>query len=177
MKHIVRSLVDTEQGACCVAMCACLSVSYNSFVGGQILKELCDSSRVPPQFSPSLSQWAALFDVCAGAVAISQFPQKVDGFNRILIPPELRKTVHLPSAGQPDRIAIALLDLAMISRGELQQVVLGGSIDCAWLGAVAEWLLSLRVEICDPSGTCVYRSTSTFTHNITTPSNPGHGFR
>ena len=161
MKHIVRSLADTEQGACCVAMCACLSVSYNSFIGGQILKALCDSSGVLPEFRPSLSQWAALFDVCAGAVTISQFPQKVEGFTRILISPEMRKSVRLPSAGPPDRIAIALLDLAMISKGELQQVVLSGSIDCAWLGAVAEWLLSLRVEIYDVSGVCVYRSAST----------------
>ena len=158
LKHVVRSLADTEQGACCVAVCACLSVSYNSFMGGQILKEICDSSHVPSDYRPSLTQWAALFDVCAGAVAVSQFPRKVEGFTKIMVAPEVRRTVSLPGAGPPEPIAAALLDLAKVSRGQLRHVVLHGSIDCAWLGAVAEWLLSLRVEVLDASGTCLYRS-------------------
>ena len=158
MKHIVRSLADTEQGACCVAMCACLSTSYDSFTGGNVLKELCNTSLAPSELSPALSQWAALFDVCAGAVAVSQFPRKVEGFTRILVAPEMRKVAFLPGAGPPHRIAAALLDLAKVSKGALQQVVLSGSIDCAWLAAVAEWLLSLHVEILDASGTCLYRS-------------------
>ena len=158
LKHVVRSLADTEQGACCVAICACLSVSYNSFIGGQILKDICDNSHIPSNYRPSLTQWAALFDVCAGAVAASQFPWKVEGFTTILVAPEMRRTASLPGAGPPAAIAAALLDLAKISRGTLRHIVLRGSIDCAWLGTVAEWLLSLRVEVLDASGTCLYRS-------------------
>ena len=43
VKHVVRSLGETEQGVACEALCACLSVSYSTEVGAQILSALCQN--------------------------------------------------------------------------------------------------------------------------------------
>ena len=48
--------------------------------------------------------------------------------------------------------------LAKVSKGNLLNTTFSGGIDCAWLAAFAEWILSLDVAICDPSGSLLYRS-------------------
>lgn len=40
IKHILRTLCETEQGAACAAMCACLLVSYDTSYSSQVLREL-----------------------------------------------------------------------------------------------------------------------------------------
>lgn len=77
VKHIVRTLSETEQGATCAAICACLSVSYDKFFCSKVLKALADQQRAPNTLMPSLSQWASLVEICSGAVLGSQFPQLV----------------------------------------------------------------------------------------------------
>ena len=66
VKHIVRTLSETEQGATCAAICACLSLSYNNFFCSKVLKSLADQQRAPNSLMPSLSQWAALVNICSG---------------------------------------------------------------------------------------------------------------
>lgn len=47
IKHVVRTLCETEQGATCAAICACLSVSYDPLFASQVLKALADEAMVP----------------------------------------------------------------------------------------------------------------------------------
>ena len=48
-------------------------------------------------------------------------------------------------AAEPRDTAQALTALAKVSSGHLNSVTLFGGFECAWLGAVAQWLLGLAV--------------------------------
>ncbi|MCJ1321689.1 hypothetical protein MMC15_007034 [Xylographa vitiligo] len=157
VKHIVRSLAETEQGACCTAICACLSVCYKTEFSARVLKEFCDSSNIPRSLTPALSQWATLVDVCAGSVEASGFPLLVEGLSRLFSP---RRDGHyaFETVTSPQAFAAALVELGKLSKGNLRSVTIRGGVDCACLAAIAEWLLALRIEIRDLSGSCLYQS-------------------
>jgi len=157
IKPIVRTLCETEQGSACAAICACLSVSYDSSYASQVLKVLADSSPAPKHLTPALPQWAAMFNVCAGAINDSQFPKLVEGFSSLLGHPS--RGVEIRALQEPTTataLAGAIQELAKVSNGSLQNVTFEGGADCGWLAAVAQWLLDLRVEIIDGSGAHLY---------------------
>ena len=161
VKHITRILCETEQGATCVAICACLSVSYDLSFASQVLKAITDKSKTPGALTPALSQWGALMNVCAGAVTDSQFPRLVEGFSRLIGGISqgcTRQPLHMSTTATA--LAGALLELSRVSNGNLRSVTFEGGVDCGWLAAVAQWLLSLRIEIIDDSGTCIYSNSS-----------------
>ena len=58
----------------------------------------------------------------------------------------------------PTDLAKAILTLASVSRKNLVNATFTGGLDCAWLAALAEWVLSLDVEILSSSGLSFYRS-------------------
>jgi hypothetical protein len=74
IKHVVKDLSETEQGAACVGLCACLSVSYDTYFAAEVLRELCKIRRSPSDFH----QRIALVNVCAGSIASSPFPNIVE---------------------------------------------------------------------------------------------------
>lgn len=116
VKRVVRTLCETEQGATCAAICACLSVSYGSFLASQVLKALTDRSMVPGTLTPALSQWGSLLNVCACAVEASQFPKLVKGFSRLVDNSATgctRRPLH--TAASPKVLAGALLELSRIT--------------------------------------------------------------
>lgn len=84
IKHIARTLCETEQGAACAGICACLSLSYDSLFASKVLKALADASLVLDTLTPALSQWEALMNVCAGVVTDSTFSNTVEGFSACL---------------------------------------------------------------------------------------------
>ncbi|MCJ1267891.1 hypothetical protein MMC22_007777 [Lobaria immixta] len=54
-KHLIRTLMESEQGATFVAISSCLVVSYDRNFGAIVLKTLCDKSSMPERITPSLS--------------------------------------------------------------------------------------------------------------------------
>ncbi|OBT66768.1 hypothetical protein VE03_04028 [Pseudogymnoascus sp. 23342-1-I1] len=158
VKHIVRTLSETEQGATCAAICACLSVSYDKFFCSKVLKALADQQKAPNSLMPSISQWAALANICSGAVLGSRFPQLVEIYSR-LAQPFVGDTRHaLQETTSANALASALLELAKVSSGTVRSVTFIGGLDCGWLAALAQWLLSLRVDIITADGSVVYSS-------------------
>jgi hypothetical protein len=156
VKHIVKILSETERGSACAAMCACLSVSYDSLFSSRVLKALANQQAAPNTLTPSLSQWNALLSVCAGAITDSAFPKLVEGMSRLL---NLSKTSHdffLNEATSPTELASAIVELGRVSKGEVRSVTLLGGVDCGWLAAVSQWLLSLSVDIMDEHGCTLY---------------------
>jgi hypothetical protein len=96
-------------------------------------------------------------NVCAEVATDSTFPNTVEGFSRFLGHPSgtrILPPLHEPTTSKA--LAGALLELAKISNGSLRSVTFQGGIDCAWLTAVSQWLLNLRVEIIDAYGVCLY---------------------
>jgi hypothetical protein len=158
LKHIIDDLLETEQGAACVALSGCLTTSYDTDFASQVFRSICQNRGAPKSLTPSLRQWSALVCVCAGSLTSSQFPNLLIGFERLL-------AMHLQDQGckappQPDTLARAIIILGSLSRGNLRSATFSGGLDCAWIAAMAEWMLCLGVEINDSSGNPLYRSKS-----------------
>ncbi|KAF2196081.1 putative ankyrin repeat-containing protein, partial [Delitschia confertaspora ATCC 74209] len=155
IKPIIKDLADSEHGMACVALCACMSISYDSFFAAGVLRELCKLRRTPSDLLPSIHQWKALIEVCAGSVSNSKFPILHQGLIRCVLP-NAETSLHKPTS--TDALAKAVGALADVSNGKLENVTIAGGLDCLWLAAIAEWLLSLRIEIRLSSGFTVYKS-------------------
>jgi hypothetical protein len=100
-------------------------------------------------------------NVCARAVTHSNFPNTVEGFSRLLGQPSRERAfppLQEPTAAKA--LAGALLGLSKVTNGSSRSVTFEGGIDCAWLAAVVQWLLALRVEIVDIFGECLYSNTN-----------------
>lgn len=155
VKHIVRSLCETEQGITCAALCACLSVSYSAEFGANVLSELSKSQHAGEDLNPSLSQWYALVDVCGGALVSSNFPDMVNGFCR-LGNAKFQQREIFPKPTTAEALASALKDLSDVSQGRLQTATFQGGLDCGWIAAFAKFILCLQVKIIDLEGRCLY---------------------
>ncbi|RFU30944.1 hypothetical protein B7463_g5391, partial [Scytalidium lignicola] len=156
IKHIMRTLSETEQGSACAAMCACLSVSYDPLFSSKVLKALTDQQAAPDTLTPSLPQWNALLSVCAGAINNSTFPKLVQGMSRLFSLPETAQKIYLNEPTSPEALAKALAELGRISNGDVRNVTFLGGVDCGWLAAISQWLLSLSVEVVDEQGHPLY---------------------
>lgn len=149
IKHIVRILCETEYGATCAAICACLSVSYDSFLASQGLKALADEYTPPGRLTPALSQWCAFIDVCSGALKIPNFQclwkdslaLQVTGTRGI------RRPLHTLTTGKA--LAGVLKELPRASNGSLRIVTFECGIGCGWIAAVAQWYYRI-VELLNP---------------------------
>lgn len=157
LKHLIRSMMETEQGATFVAASSCLMVSYDNQFSATVLKTSCDQSSVSEKLTPSVSQWIAFVNLCT-AVTGSQFPLLVEGLSRLLMSSATKRTGQESVATSPSELATALLELAELSTGKVANVTVTGNADCGWLAALAEWLFSLRVEILDHTGNSLYQS-------------------
>jgi ankyrin repeat protein len=155
IKPVIKDLAESEPGLACVALCACMSVSYEPFYAAQVLRELCQVRETPLDVIPSIHQWNALVNICAGSISSSKFPTLVEGLIRLAIP---RGGVSLHQPTPAKALAKALGALADVSHGKLANISIAGGLDCLWLAAVSEWLLSLNVEIRLSSGQTVYKS-------------------
>ena len=157
IKPIIKDLAETESGIACVALCACMSVSYESFYVAEVLREFCKLQEAPPDIIPSIHQWKVLVHICAGAVSNSKFPNLLAGLRR-LVPRPAGVLFHQPTS--TGDLAKAIKTLVDVSNGMLANVTIAGGLDCMWLGAISEWLLALDVEIRLSSGDTVYRSST-----------------
>ncbi|KAL9623424.1 MAG: hypothetical protein Q9160_002317 [Pyrenula sp. 1 TL-2023] len=162
IKSIVRSLMETEQGLLCIAISACLTLSYGEFFAAQTLRDMALLRAAPDELRPPLSQWTALIKVCAGTLTASDFPNIVEGFSRLWWDSVHRgKVAIMKGTTSPRALISALYAMANVSNGTIVSVTLAGGPDCAWLAALAEWLLCLRVEIVDTQGHHLYRNFDT----------------
>ena len=163
VKHIVRSLCETKQGATCAALCAYLRVSYSTEMSARVLSVLCDQLLPSAGLSPALPQWAALIDVCSGALSPSKFPTMVDGFCRLAFA-DPQPHLHYHKATTVDALAYALVELSKVSSGSVSSITFEGGYDCGWIAAVAEWLLCLKVKVLTEDGNCLYWQDSSHTN-------------
>jgi ankyrin repeat protein len=141
----------------CVALCACMSISYDSFYVAEVLREFCKFREAPPGIIPSIHQWKVLVHICAGSVTDSKFPTLLEGLIRLVLP---RAGVLFHQPTSTEALAKAIGALVDVSNGMLANVTIAGGLDCIWLAAISEWLLALNVEIRLDSGRTVYRSST-----------------
>jgi len=158
IKEVVTDLADTEEGLTLVAVCAALSTTYEPLFAAKVLRELCVLCKAPQSFSPALRQWKALVELCAGILGSAHFVMLVNGFRRLISGSSPDTVGNRCTPTTPSALAEAILILARISKRCLVNAVFSGGLDCAWLAAFAEWILSLDVGICDLNGSYLYRS-------------------
>jgi ankyrin repeat protein len=157
IKSTINDLADTEPGMACVALCACMSISYDSFYVAEVLREFCKFQETPPNIIPSVHQWKALVHICAGSVSNSKFPTLLEGLIR-LVCPGTGISFHQPTS--TNVLAKAIGALADVSNDKLANITIAGGLDCIWLAAISEWALALDVEVRVDSGCTVYRSST-----------------
>lgn len=161
VKQVVTDLAETEQGLMLVALCASLTTTYDSTYSARVLRELCVLQHAPQSFTPALRQWKAVVEICAGILSSSRFILILNGFRRLMsaqrdMPSPRSETMPTSYAN----LAAAILALARISKNHMVNATFTGGLDCAWLAAFAETVLSLDVVIYNTSGLSLYLSRS-----------------
>ncbi|KAB5522997.1 hypothetical protein GE09DRAFT_487154 [Coniochaeta sp. 2T2.1] len=182
IKHVVRTLAETEQGALSVALCAALCEGRAKLWDvGCIFREMCLEVDAPPELIPSIHQWNKLAGVCEGSLRRSHFPRVYHHFFRLLVPQGTESPMTEAKA-----MAKALVALGRLSKGEILNAVFAGTGECALLAAIAQCLLRLPVEIQESNGVTLYASQDTLsakalfirtTDEYQTPRPPGHSMR
>ena len=166
VNHLVRILAKTEEGKMCIALCASMSEFYEISIAAEILIEMAKTSRAPEDLRPSILEWKALLDTCAGVFAASTFPVLAEKYmqlhpqHRALGYESLQTTAtKVRGCSSPESLAKALLALGELSRGDLASFTIIGGADAGWLGAFAEFFfeLSLRIVL-GPTGEVLYSS-------------------
>ena len=155
IKHIIRQLAESSEGLNCIAVCAALSEAYSPLDSARILREMHLIENAPSRLTPSLKQWTSLVDVCAGALASTDFAVTVHNITRLCLSDSISS---LRLRAEPAAIAQALKGIIMVSNGSLDRVQLLGEADCGWIAAFSSWLLDLLVEVRDTSGRTLYWS-------------------
>jgi hypothetical protein len=159
-RSFVNILTDNKVGVNLVALCACLVDMHSVPTAAEVLAALWKLEAFPEEFEPSMSQFNALADACAGVVAATVFGQIGD-----MMLGDLRKRLRLSSRdGLPrgsistsEEIANALHGLFQVSRGTNERIEISGGLSCAFIGAFAQWLLNLTVQVEDQAGTIIYQ--------------------
>lgn len=158
IKQVVTDLVDSEQGMALVALCASLGTIYEPFFSAQVLKELCTLSGAPRDISPALRQWEVLVNLCAGILTTGGFMDLVNGFNRLVFGRSVENAHLIYGPTTHEALAKAITTLAQVAQRKKANASFVGGLDCAWLAALAEWVLCLDVSIAGSNGTVIYRS-------------------
>ncbi|KAL9075791.1 MAG: hypothetical protein Q9157_003892 [Trypethelium eluteriae] len=162
--HLVREMGKTEEGQLCLALCASISEIHQNNIAAEVLLEIAKTSKAPDNLLPSIFEWMALLDACAGILSVTSFPELAEKY--ISLHPFRRGLSYEPLQGpletqrgcsSPESLARALLAIAQVTRGELASVTIIGGADAGWLAAFAEWFFQLSVHISLAStGTTLY---------------------
>lgn len=156
VRHVLRDIVQTSEGASLVALCASLSETFSIRNSALILHEIAGSLKAPGDLSPSMTQWEALVGTSSCVLRETTFGIKVQklldlaGYTSVSV-----EQWHNP--GHPRDLAEAVLGLGRVTRGELDSITVSGGPVCAWLATYAYYILGLRVEV-NSSSTVLLRT-------------------
>jgi hypothetical protein len=151
IEHVVKTLSNREGGAACVAISAALAVQYHHSHAANVIRALCRIQDVPDLFAPSRLQWESLVKICENCLSRSMFPHYFNIFRRLL-EPEPKRTRE-PTDPQIMAKALAMLgEISKRDRSEGSNLIIAGGVECAWLAAVAQVFLCLRIQLFGPDG-------------------------
>ena len=153
VKHLVRSLSQSNDGMACLGLFGSLTEVFSPEVSALVAYEF-SKLLYPGEKLPSVSQWQRMLAVCSGILATSNFPLIAEQFlglagNRRAV------TSKGPMFTMPARVmgdigdfAQALHAICLITRdAEQRSVTIVGGPSCGFLAAFAYWFLALEVEI------------------------------
>ena len=153
MKHLIRSLSQSDDGVACLGFFGSLTEVFSSDVSALVAYEFA-KLLYPGEKLPAVSQWQRLLAACSGTMTTSNFPLIAEQFiglagNRRAV------TSKGPFPTMPSRImgdikdfAQALNAICLIARDKEQRSIsIVGGPSCGFLAAFAHWFLALEVEI------------------------------
>ena len=162
IRHVLRTLVQTAQGASCVALTASLAEVHNVEVTALILYNLAASKKAPAKLSPSFYQWKVFAQTCASVFKTSSFSLRVQTLLSMI--DEGSGIRDSPGACNPSDLAEVLDAVSMVKSGNKRSITVVGGADCAWVIAFADWLLTLRVLLHGRNGDLVYKNFDGLNH-------------
>ena len=154
VRHILRVLVQTSQGASLVAVCAALSESHNLSTSALILYEMAKRSGSPKELTPSFAQWEALVRVCSSTFCQTTLGIRIDQMLRLIGCGFRAHTSGL--AGHPQDLAEILSAIGNVTSGDLVNIHVVGGPACAWVAVFADFVLGLRVSVRSSEGRTLF---------------------
>ena len=169
IEQLVHVLARTEEGKVCIALCGSLPEFYGKSTASEVLIDMVKTSRAPEELRPSILEWSALIDACAGVFAATDLPTLAERYmqmhpeHRVLgyRNAEYTKT-RVRGCSSAESLAKALLALAQVTRGDLASLTIVGGADAGWLAAFAEWFFGLSIQIIyGPTNEILYPGSAT----------------
>ncbi|KAL1632901.1 hypothetical protein SLS56_003186 [Neofusicoccum ribis] len=151
IRHILRTLVQTSQGASSVALTAALSEGFSTHVAALVLYELPKFFGSPADLTPSFAQWQQYVQVCSGIVSTSGFGQKIAQHAKILGFTNRNNPMHWRASEAKD-VAKFLRGISDILNGQTESMEVIGSMTCSWAFILCDYIFGLRVQLCRPEG-------------------------
>lgn len=154
VRHILRLLVQTSQGASLVALCAGLSEGHNVSTSALIIHEMAKRFGGPLDLSPSFKQWEALVKVCSSVFSQSTLGPRI---HQLLKLGGYSRAYSSERAGHPKDMAEVLLAVGSVARGALEEIsISGGGPGCSWVAAFADQILGLKVAVRSDEGAMLW---------------------
>ncbi|KAF2972287.1 hypothetical protein GQX73_g1342 [Xylaria multiplex] len=155
VKHIIHEFAATHEGLVCIGICAALTEHFAISHAANIVLELWKMRKLPPDYTPALHQWIALVEACSGILAPTDFPLTLGRIMRYFLSDGVS---NIRAASSQKSIAEVLYAVFEAPKKNIREVHISGGVDCAWVAAVAHWLLGFLVDIVDNSGAILWTS-------------------
>ncbi|EQB58800.1 hypothetical protein CGLO_00877 [Colletotrichum gloeosporioides Cg-14] len=157
VRHILRELPKTSEGASSVAIAAALAEGFSVDFGAAVLFELAKLTGSPAELTPSFSQWQVYSEICSSILTATGFGVRVNQLTKVLgfakgFGPRDRWPVGREfedEANDARKIAGFLLTIGSIIRGEIQAVEVSGGFSCLWAYVLCDMIFGIRAEIFD----------------------------
>ena len=153
VRHILRSLVETSQGASLVALCSGLSEGHNASTSALVLYEMAKRCGSPRDLSPSFKQWEALVKVCSSVFSQSTLGLRI---HQLLKFGGYVGANKAEGAGHPQDMAEVLLAVGRVATGSLKEISIRGGPGCSWVAAFADQILGLKVAVRSDEGAMLW---------------------
>ncbi|KAI9787863.1 MAG: hypothetical protein M1816_007430 [Peltula sp. TS41687] len=156
VRHILRTLVQTSEGASAVALCASLTEVHSPEVSTLVMIELAKRHKTPVDLMPSFVQWQTFIEACGGVLKPSSFALKVQMILALSRPKKNPIYGHEYHVSLPSDMAEVLEGVAKLRSGTLRRITVIGGPACAWLAVFVDWILGLAVQVRAEDDTVIY---------------------
>lgn len=169
-QNFVHTMAETVAGIKCLAICACLAEAHTEALAAWVLAELWRVSGFHEDYEPSHSQFLALVKASAGVISRTEFSRIMDKMlgDQLWRQPLRGSFSDLEAADVDEGIleasnakdlAYVLHGLFKVSRGAAAYMEVNGGSECAFVAALANWLLNLKVQVQNSNGQITFDNT------------------
>ena len=160
VQHVLRSLVQTTQGASIVALTAMLTEGFSLEYTALVLYEMAKLMNGPTEVAPSYSQWFRYGQLCSGLLATTTIGQKINQLSKLsgysLPLNVLESPCHGATSAQ--KLAEFLFELGRIESTEVETIEVLSGLVTAWIVVLCDSFLGLRVCLYSNHGDILFQN-------------------